>query len=177
MRSTLSSICSRAHATGIELLVLLGEVPERDVVARPPPCPAVGAWTPARHRSRLLLPAPLRPITTTRSPRPTTKSTSRRTFFDRRRPARPRTVSGMAPERDGVGRRKRVLRSRLTSSVRLPFMRSTRRSRTLALRARSSVLARMESARVLSLRIWRSSSERFFSRCSMSAVSWVRKAL
>ena len=61
--------------------------------------PWVGACTEARQRSRLLLPAPLRPITTTRSPRPTVKSTFRRTFFAPYDTCTPCTVRGNAPER------------------------------------------------------------------------------
>ncbi len=163
VRSTLSSMCSRAQRPGSSCSCSCAKYPSATLWPTST-TPWVGACTAARQRSRLLLPAPLRPITTTRSPRPTVKSMSRRTFFGPYDTCTPRTVSGRAPERAGVGRRKRVLRSRLISSVRLSFMRSTLRSRTLALRARSSVLARMESASELSLRIWRSSRARFFSR-------------
>ncbi len=75
----------------------------------------------------------------------------------------------MAPERGGVGSLNELARSRLSTWVRVASIRSTRLSSALALRARFSVLARMESA---------SDERRLISRCSSSAARsrWVWSA-
>ncbi len=84
------------------------------------------------------------------------------------------TSIGMAPERDGVGSLNELALSRFSTWVRVDSMRSTRRSNALALRARFSVLARMESASWLRRTISRFSSSDARSRWDWSAsrIAW-----
>ena len=93
----------------------------------------------------------------------------------RRRPQSPRTTIGTAPARTGSGRRKATFRSRLMTSVRLPCILATLRSRIFALRACASVLWRHLSAWDRIFWIWASSMADAFSRWEVSASSWARK--
>ena len=79
------------------------------------------------------------------------------------------TSSGMPPDRGGVGSENLLARSRFSTWVRPASMRSTRRSSCLALRARFSVLARMESASDERRLISRASSSEARSRWDWSA--------
>ena len=80
----------------------------------------------------------------------------------------------MAAERRGSGNVKRVLRSRLSTTVRVVSRRPTRVSRERAMRARRTVLPRIESARVVSRLISRLSRVAERSRWAWSAASWAR---
>ena len=81
--------------------------------------PAVGSCTPARQRSRLDLPAPLRPITTIRSPRRQWKSTSASTVLVVVADAQVgRPAAGPRPTGPGTGSLNELFRSRLWTSVR-----------------------------------------------------------
>ena len=76
---TSSRMLSSSDSSDAQVVVLLGVVPDVDVVAEVERRRDRPSVSPARMRSRLVLPAPLRPSTSRRSPRPRSKSTSSNT--------------------------------------------------------------------------------------------------
>src|SRR6202022_2970897 len=88
--------------------------------------PAFGSLCPARMRSRLVLPAPLRPMIKSRCPRSTSNETSRNTSGPPYPLARPVAVKTTRPLCGGSGNRTFTFRSRFGADTCSAFMRSTR---------------------------------------------------
>ena len=131
--------------------------------------PRSASSSPTSVLSSVVLPAPLRPSTSIRSPRPTSKLTSSNTVFGPNAFARSATSSVTSPARGGSGRRTRTLRSARAAVTRFAVSFSTRWSSVLAVRARFSVWPRIELAsafnRSISL-VWRAAS--LVRRCASS---------
>ena len=93
------------RAVRVEGLVLLRVVAELEAVARATTSPVSGFSTPASSRSRVVLPAPLRPRMTTREPRSMARSTSVKISSEPYDFDRPSAVSGVLPHGAGSGKR------------------------------------------------------------------------
>ena len=87
--------------------MLLGLVAQEQPVPPAPPCLLSGGSIPARMRSRVVLPAPARPRTTTREPRSTARSTSVKTSSEPNDFDSPVAVRGIRPRGEGPGKRSR----------------------------------------------------------------------